>query len=234
MAEPSAASVESATDEQLQQQVQQSEQQTPGSSSSGPGITWMTLLAALSADDSTKPSSANIKVACTLKRDGSNFRKWMNGLVVAAINKECTEALQKPTPNTRANAAALQLITTSVPEDWEPEGSAKHVAFDTLTWVCNRFQGGHDRSINKGWLNQLHNDKMTREETFEQYVTKKYSLYENLIGNNHSLEHEDLTNSVIDCLPLEFESSKTALYTQVIGMSQTQMVTCGFRLCFEV
>jgi hypothetical protein len=103
------------------------------------------------------------------------------------INKECTEALQKPTPNTRANAAALLLITTSVPEDWEPEGSAKHVAFDTLTWVCNRFQGGHDRSINKGWLNQLHNDKMTREETFEQYVTKKYSLYENLIGNNHSL-----------------------------------------------
>jgi hypothetical protein len=144
MAEPSAASVESVTDEQLQQQVQQSEQQTPGSSSSGPEITWMSLLAALSADDNTKPSSANIKVACTLKRDGSNFRKWMNGLVVAAINKECTEALQKPTPNTRANAAALQLITTSVPEDWEPEGSAKHVAFDTLTWVCNRFQGGHD------------------------------------------------------------------------------------------
>jgi hypothetical protein len=65
---------------------------------------------------------------------------------------------------------------------------------------------------------------MTRKETFEQYVTKKYALYDNLRGNNHSLEHEDLTNSVIDCLPLEFESSKTALYTQVIGMTQTQLV----------
>jgi hypothetical protein len=224
MAETPTASVESVTDEQIQQQMQQSGQQNPVSQSSGPGITWMSLLAALSADDSTKPSSADVKVSCTLKRDGSNFRKWMNELVVAAINKECTEAIQKSTPNTRANAAALQFINTSIPEDWEPEGTAKHVAFDALTWICNRFQGGHDRSINKGWLNQLQNDKMTREETFEQYVTKKYSLYENLKGNSHSLEHEDLTNSVIDCLPLEFESSKTALYTQVIGMSQTQMV----------
>jgi hypothetical protein len=173
----------------------------------------MSLLAALTAEDSTKPSSANVKVSCILKRDGSNVRKWMNDLVVAAINKECTEAIQKPTPNTRANAAALQLITTSIPEDWEPEGTAKHVAFDALTWACNRFQGGHDRSINKGWLRQLQEDRMTREETFEQFVTKKYALYDNLRGNNHSLEHEDLTNSVIDCLPLEFQSSKTALYT---------------------
>jgi hypothetical protein len=125
MAETPRASVESVTDEQMQQQVQQSEQQNPGSQSSGPGITWMSMLAALSVDDSTKPSSANVKVSCTLKRDGSNVRKWMNGLVVAAIKKECTEAIQKPTPNTRANAAALQLITTSIPEDWEPEETAK-------------------------------------------------------------------------------------------------------------
>jgi hypothetical protein len=38
------------------------------------------------------------------------------------------------------------------------------------------------------------------------------------------VEHEDLTNAVIDCLPLEFESSKTSLYTQVIGMTKSQMI----------
>jgi hypothetical protein len=65
---------------------------------------------------------------------------------------------------------------------------------------------------------------MTREETFEQFVTKKYALYDNPRGNHHPLEHEDLTNSVIDCFPLEFESSKTALSTQVIGMSKTQLI----------
>jgi hypothetical protein len=55
-------------------------------------------------------------------------------------------------------------------------------------------------------------------------VTRKYSLYDNLKGNRHPVEHEDLTNAVIDCLPLEFESSKTSLYTQVIGMSKSQMI----------
>jgi hypothetical protein len=180
MAETPTVSAESVTDEQQQQPAQHSEQQNMGSQSTGSGITWMSLLAALCAEDSTKPSTTNVRVSCILKRDGSNLRKWMNEVVVAASNKDCTGAIQKPTPNTRANAAALQLITTSIPEDWEHEGTAKHVALDALTWVCNRFQGGHDRSINKGWLRQLQEDRMTSEETFEQYVTKKYALYDNL------------------------------------------------------
>jgi hypothetical protein len=224
MAETPTASNASVAEEQQQQQNQHTEQRSMEEQSSGSGLTWMSLLGVLSADDSTKPSTANVKVSCMLDRNGANVRKWMTEMVVAAINKDCTEAIQKPLPNTRANAAALQLITSSIPEDWEPEGSAKHVAFDALTWVCNRFQGGHDRTINKGWYLQLQEDMMTRDENFEQFVTKKYSLYDNLRGNRQPVEHEDLTNALIDCLPLEFESSKTSLYTQVIGMSKSQMI----------
>jgi hypothetical protein len=208
MAETPSGSNASVVEEQQQHQNQHSEQKSMEEQSSGPGLTWMSLLGALLADDTTKPSTANVKVSCMLDRNGGNVRKWMTEMVVAAINKDCTEAIQKPLPNTRANAAALQLITSSIPADWEPEGSAKHVAFDALTWVCNRFQGGHDRTINKGWYRQLQEDRMERDENFEQFVTKKYSLYDNLRGNRHPVEHEDLTNAVIDCLPLEFESSK--------------------------
>jgi hypothetical protein len=224
MAEAASASSESVIEEQQEQQMQQSEQKSGNGQSSGAGVTWMSMMAALSADDTTKPSTANVKVSCTLDRKGGNFRKWMTEIVVATINKDCAEAIQRPLPNTRANAAALQLITSSIPEDWEPEGDAKHIAFETLTWVCNNFQGGHDRTINKGWFKQLQEDRMTREENFDQYVTKKYSLYDNLRGNHHSVEHEDLTNAVIDCLPLEFETSKLSLYTRVIGMTKSQIV----------
>jgi hypothetical protein len=224
MAEAASASSESVVEEQQQQQMHQSEQKSGNGRSSAAGVTWMSMMAALSADDTTKPSTANVKVSCIMDRKGGNFRKWMTEMVVATINKDCAEAIQRPLPNTRANAAALQLITSSIPEDWEPEGDAKHIAFETLTWVCNKFQGGHDRTINKGWFKQLQEDRMTREENFEQYVTKKYSLYDNLRGNHHSVEHEDLTNAVIDCLPLEFESSKTSLYTHVIGMTKSQLV----------
>jgi hypothetical protein len=224
MAETPTASNASVAEEQQQQQRQHTEQRSMEEQSSGSDLTWMSLLGALSADDSTKPSTANVKVSCMLDRNGANVRKWMTEMVVAAINKDCTEAIQKPLPHTRANAAALQLITSSIPEDWEPEGTAKHVAFDALTWVCNRFQGGHDRTINKGWYRQLQEDRISREEKFEQYVTRKYALFDNLRGNHHPVEHEDLTNAVTDCLPLEFESSKTSLYTQVIGMSKSQMI----------
>jgi hypothetical protein len=173
MAESPTASTGSAAEEQQQQQMQHTEQRSMDAQSNGSDLTWLSLLAALSADDSTKPSTANVKVSCTLDRNGANVRKWMTEMVVAAINKDCAEAIQKPLPNTRANAAALQPITSSIPEDWEPEGSAKHVAFDALKWVCNSFQGGHDRTINKGWFRQLQEDRMSREENFEQSVTKK-------------------------------------------------------------
>jgi hypothetical protein len=150
MAETPSGSNASVIEEQQQHQSQRSEQKSMEEQSSGPGLTWMSLLGALSADDTTKPSTANVKVSCMLDRNGGNIRKWMTEVVVAAINKDCTEAIQKPLPNTRANAAALQLITSSIPADWEPEGTAKHVAFEALTWVCNRFQGGHGPSTRGG------------------------------------------------------------------------------------
>jgi hypothetical protein len=119
MAETPTASNASVAEEQQQQQQQNqhTEQRSMEEQSSGSGLTWMSLLGALSADDSKKPSTANVKVSCMLDRNGANVRKWMTDMVVAAINKDCTEAIQKPLPNTRANAAALQLITSSIPED---------------------------------------------------------------------------------------------------------------------
>lgn len=208
-----------------------SEQQNGAGPSSNTGGTATTVphpliaqLTSLVDGDPTKPSTSNVKVAHPLKADGSNISQWLNDVAVAVINKECAEVLQKPMPNTRGNAAALQLITGSIPEDWTLEGTAKFVAYDALLWVVNRFQGGHDKTVNKEWFRQLTNDKMTHEENLEQYVSRKYTLYENLVGNNHSLDHEDLTNAVIDCLPLEFESSKVALYTQVRNLTKTQMI----------
>jgi hypothetical protein len=77
MAETPSASQQSVVEEQQQHQNQQSEQKSMEEQSSGPGLTWMSLMGALSADDTTKPSTANVKVSCMLDRNGGNFRKWM-------------------------------------------------------------------------------------------------------------------------------------------------------------
>ena len=77
----------------------------------------LSSLTALLQNDTTRPSSANIKVAQTLMKNGYNYRVWMYALLTAAISKDCVEALQSPLPSTRANAAAMMLITDSVPEE---------------------------------------------------------------------------------------------------------------------
>jgi hypothetical protein len=58
---------------------------------------------------------------------------------------------------------------------------------------------------------------MTREENFEQFVTRKYALFDNLRGNHHPVEHEDLTNAVIDYLPVALSGSLALLSLWCLG-----------------
>jgi hypothetical protein len=87
MAETPTTRNASVAEEQQQQQRQHTEQRSMEEQSSGSDLTWMSLLGALSADDSTKPSTANVKVSCMLDRNGANVRKWMTEMVVAATNR---------------------------------------------------------------------------------------------------------------------------------------------------
>jgi hypothetical protein len=52
----------------------------------------VSILTALLHEDTTKPSTANVKVAHPLLKDGWNFTNWLYDLTTAAIHKECTEA----------------------------------------------------------------------------------------------------------------------------------------------
>eukprot|EP00884_Botryococcus_braunii_P000915 jgi/Botrbrau1/10824/Bobra.0025s0003.1 len=56
----------------------------------------VSILTALLHEDTTKPSTTNVKVAHPLLKDGWNFKSWLYDLTTAAIHKECTEAFQKP------------------------------------------------------------------------------------------------------------------------------------------
>jgi hypothetical protein len=136
----------------------------------------------------------------------------MYALLTAAISKDCVEALQSPLPSTRANAAAMMLITDSVPEEWAVACTLQPSAFDALTALLRKFQGGYEKSINREWARQLEKEVMTREETLESLVTKKTVLYENLLANSHSLDPEDLSNAIVDCLPPEMHECKPPLY----------------------
>ena len=109
-------------------------------------------MTALLVNDETKPNNSNVKVAQPLQRSGNNVRVWVSHVINAGIMKECQEAFQKPMPGTKANAAALSLLTSSTPEDWGSAIVSQPSAYDALIWITTKFQGGYNREINKEWL----------------------------------------------------------------------------------
>jgi hypothetical protein len=176
-------------------------------------------LAQFAADDKTKPSSTNVKVAHPDMVDGENVETWTYSLITCAVAKECIEALQKPMPFTRADAAATILLSDSTPKEFIASITRAPSAYDAFNWIVRKFQGGYDRSINKEWLRRLTEEGMTREENFEQYILRKSNLFNNLLANGHSLHPDDLANAIIDGLPAEFSAGRTSLYAPCSGAS---------------
>ena len=171
-------------------------------------------------DDKTKPNNSNVKVAQSLSRCGMNIRLWVSYVISAAIQKDCSEAFQGPLPGTRANAAALSLLTESTPADWGPDLVTFPSAYEALVWITQKFQGGHNREVNREWLRQLQTVKMDREQTLEQYLSAKWTLYSNLVGNNSTIDERDLHKAVVDCLAVELATGSSGLYSQCVGKSR--------------
>lgn len=176
-------------------------------------------LAQFAADDKTKPSSTNVKLAHPHMIDGENVETWAYSLNTCAVAKECIEALQKPMPYTRAGAAATILLSDSTPKEFIASITRAPSSFDAFNWIVRKCQGGYDRSINTEWLRRLGEQGMTKDENFEQYILRKATLYNNLLANAHSLHPDALANAIIDGLPAEFSAGQTSLYAPCSGAS---------------
>jgi len=181
-------------------------------------------MTALLDSDQTKPNNSNVKVAQPLQRNGSNTHVWVSHVINAAIMKECQEAFQNPLPGTRANAAALYLLTSSTPEDWGPAIVSQPSAYHALVWITTKFQGGHNMEINEEWLRQLQTVRMTRDETLDEYVQAKWTLYENLVGNCAPVNRKVLNKAIVDCLPLELAAGSSGLYALCVHRSREEVM----------
>ncbi len=126
-------------------------------------------------------------------------------------------AFKKPMPGTKANAAAIGLLTAGTPEAFHSDITACGSACEALEWLCNRFQGGHNQAINDEWLRRFTEEGMTREETLEQYVRRKVNLFRSLVANSHPLRSDALSKHIIDGLPAEFNHGKPSLYAPCAG-----------------
>jgi transposase InsO family protein len=106
----------------------------------------------------------------------------------------------------------MTLLISSTPADFHAELTSFPTACEALTWICSKYQGGHDLTINNEWLRQFTQEGMTREETLEQYVRRKVNLFKSLLANHHQMSPMDLPKYIIDGLPPEFNHGKVSLY----------------------
>lgn len=168
------------------------------------------------ATDTTKPSTSSVKVSHMLDSDDFNLNPWPYNLINCGITKECMEAFHHSNHFTKANSAALHLLLSSILKEFAYH-VARMSAYDALMWINGKFQGGRERSTNSEWFRRLAEEAMTREDTLEQCVLRKFSLYQNLLENHHPLHPDDCTKYVIDGLPPEFGPGKTSLYAPCAG-----------------
>ena len=219
-------SVHPATGTIMRQAIELEKRQNPlGSLQSlhpmNPAVTEMTEIL---KEDTTRPTTATVKMTHCLEPTGDNFRLWTYDLVTSCVVKECIEAIQKPLPKTRANAAALMLILSSTPKQWGGAIALQPSAFEALAWITKKFQGGFERGINKVWLRRLEGEGMTREETFDLYVQRKYELFQNLVNNHAQIDEEDLIKAIVNNLPAELESCRNSLYGACEGKTMAGVI----------
>lgn len=102
--------------------------------------------------DKTQPSTSNVKVSQTLGKDGLNLRPWLYDLINCAISMECIAAFQKPLPGTKANFAALHLLSSSTPSEFSWYLASSGSAYAALDWIIIKLEGGHDGAANSEWF----------------------------------------------------------------------------------
>ncbi len=85
------------------------------------------------AADKTDPSTATVKVSQPLQSDGLNLPVWLYDLINCGISKNCVEAFKDPIPGTKANSAAINLLTSSTPGEFHWEITACPSACDALS-----------------------------------------------------------------------------------------------------
>lgn len=167
--------------------------------------------------DRTDPSTANVKFSQPLQPDGLNLPVWLYDVINCGISKNCVEAFKDPLHGTKANSAAINLLTSSTAGEFHSEIASCPSTCDALAWICNRFQGGHNRAINGEWFWRFTEEGMTRTETLDQYAQRKVALFRNLQANQHPMHPDDLPKYFIQGLPAEFKTGRTSLYAPCAG-----------------
>jgi hypothetical protein len=114
------------------------------------------------------------------------------------------------------DAAATQILMTSVSEHFQNVISTMPSAHSAYKYISSRFVDGHNQNANTVWLKQLEMG-MQPTESLEQYCMRMQSLYQCLRGNQASVEEFHVMKHLVKGLPAEMEPVKIALHGNLVS-----------------
>ncbi len=134
-----------------------------------------------------KLSMHNMKTYVRLLDEGRNVRPWRKMIRDTAAMKRCLMAMQQDYPDTAVDAAATQLLMSSVSDYFQNIISTLPTAHSSYNYITRRFMRGHNHNANTVWFSQLEAG-MQPTEFLEQYRMRLHSIYQCLKDNLATVE----------------------------------------------
>jgi hypothetical protein len=110
-------------------------------------------------------SSQTVKPYVTLGNGGSNFHSWNKMLLSQARIKRCQMALYKDYPDSAVDAAATQLLMSSISPTFQRSVSSLPTAYRGYMHIKEKYCGGTNQEANFTWQQELREGIRPRGDT---------------------------------------------------------------------
>jgi hypothetical protein len=199
-----------------------------------PGID--ALLSTYDPKDPTEVNQVRVEMSHSLDDDGANFETWDRDLKSACESKGkwVTVALLNHLPRTKADSAAKQLINSKITRVASRMIAGLESGHTMYMAIRAMYVGGSNWHANHRWLAELHHKRMSTEETFLDFVSRKQELVTALQNNGYMVRWGELAQAVFLNLPAEFGPHYINLQGQNQRSTAREMVYALENLAKEI
>jgi hypothetical protein len=137
-------------------------------------------------------------------------------LTTQARAKRCYMALVKDYPDTAVDAAATQLLMSTISTTFQQTVSCYPTAHRGYNHILDKFTGGKNQEANYTWQQEMR-EGIKPQETLDEYVLRMEGLYNCLVGNGMPMMPHQGFKDLILGLPAEMDQAKYPLMGNLAG-----------------
>jgi hypothetical protein len=168
-------------------------------------------------------NSLTVKPDMTLGNGGSNFHSWNKMLLSQARVKRCLMAFYKDYPDSAVDAAATQLLMSSISPSFQRSVSSPPTAHRGYKHIKEKYSGGKNQEANHTWQQELR-EGIRPKKLLDEYILRCEGLHSCLTGNGVAMMEYQAYKEMIEGLPEEFEPVRYTLMGNLANWEWDQVL----------